>query len=480
MLFRQLWVVILVFFFNRKSQSFDGYTLFFLGLAGFTALMSLLNYFNLFFYIKNGELVLEKGVLRKSKINVPLDRVQTVNFRQNILHQIFNVVAVDIDTAGSASKEFSLHALSKPQAELLREVVGRRQKEVRSSIVGSAQSEAENQQPSTQLPTANAGLLFKLTPLDLLKIGISQNHLRTAGILLVFFLSFADDVEQAMGLDFEKKMQWWLGTTSDTDLLWTLLMTLPFFLVASFVVTLFRTVLQYFDLRFWRTERGFKIVSGLFTRQEVSAVLNKIQFVQWESSPMLRWFGMMKVRLPQAASVEVRGKLMVGLPGCYEPQLAAVRAAYFPEENDQTWEAHGVDRFLAWIRFLKIGPLPALLLVYFTWSWMGKWALLWLAWLALAAWLSSRYQRTWRWEVSDEGLRAASGAMNRKVVLLQWHKVQGVSLRRGFFSDKSKLARLTLYTAAGAVSVPFIPVEKALAVQNFVLYKVERDSREWM
>jgi putative membrane protein len=483
MLVRQLWVIILVFFFNRKGTGFNGYTLFFLGLAGFSALMSLLNYFKLVFYIKDGELVLEKGVIRKVKINVPLDRVQTVNFRQSLLHQFFNVVAVDIDTAGSAGKEFSLHALSKQQAELLRETVGKERNAVDSLAPprdGSLQSIAETQTQHYQSPITNHQLLFSLSPLDLLKIGASQNHLRTAGILLAFFISFADDVQEALGINLEKKLAGWLGTSQGWDILFTMLMAVPVLLSASFLVTLLRTVLQYFNLRFWRTERGFKIESGLFTRQEVSAVLTKIQYVLWSSSLLMRLFGMMKVRMPQAASVEVTGKLAVGLPGCYAPQLAAVRAAYFPTENDLQWEPHGVDVMAAFWRFLKIGPLPALLLLYLTWEWMGNTAFLWLLWLPAAAWMANRYRRSWRWEVSDEGLRAQWGSLNSTAVLLQWHKVQAVSVRKAIFTKRAKLARLTLYTAAGAVSVPYIPIEKAQAVQDYVLYKVESGNEAWM
>jgi putative membrane protein len=500
MLFRQLWVVILVFFFNRKSTGIDGYTLFFLGLAGFSAMLSLLNYFNLFFYIKDGELVLEKGVLRKSKINVPLDRVQTVNFRQNILHQLLNVVAVDIDTAGSSGKEFSLHALSKPQAELLREVVTSWQSEVGSpqSSVLSPQSKDGNLPYSAgEAAPQSRGVgtsseirnplsfpegteIFKLAPLDLVKIGMSQNHLRTAGILLAFSFGFADDLKDAIGFDVEKKLTWWLGTSGGWDILITLLMIVPVFLFGSFLFTLGRTVLQYFDLRFWRTERGFKIESGLFTRQEVSAVLTKIQYVLWTSSPLMRLFNMMKVRMPQASSVEVQGKLAVGLPGCYAPQLAAVRSAYFPEENDLTWEPHGVDKIAAFWRFLQVGVLPVVVLMLITRGLLQNEVYVWLLWLPVAWWLANRYHRTWLWEVSEEGLRAKWGTFNQTAVLLQWHKVQAVSVRRAIFSPKNKLARLTLYTAAGDISVPYIPFEKAQAVQDFVLYRVESGERAWM
>lgn len=480
MLLRQFWYIIPVLLFNKKG-SINGVTIFFIGLALVSATMSLLNYFKLYFYIQDGELVLEKGVFRKSKITVPLDRIQTVNFQQNILHQVFNVVAVDIDTAGSSGKEFSLHAISKPLAEALREEVGK------SSKVGSWQPSANEEGKGTSveagLPSAIENPhseIFRLLPIDLVKIGASQNHLRTAGILMAFLLGFADDVEQALDMDLEKKLNWWLGTTDGSDLLSWLFIGIPFLLVVSFIGTLVRTVLQYFDLRFWRTERGFKIVSGLFTRQEVSAILTKIQYVEWSASPLKRLFKMVKVRLPQAASVEVTGKLSVGLPGCYEPQLTAVRAAYFPDEKDQVWEAHGIAGFNIWLRFLMLGPIPTFVLVQITKSWMGSWSLIWLGWLVLAALLAWEWQRTWKWEVSEEGLRASWGVFNRKSVLLQWHKVQAVSTHRGFFSSPTGRAKLYFYTAAGAVHIPYISVAMAATVQDFVLFKVETDEREWM
>ncbi|MBI1227958.1 MAG: PH domain-containing protein [Bacteroidetes bacterium] len=494
MLIRQVWYIIPILLFGKKGN-ISGFTIFFLGLALVSATMSLLNYFKLYFYIKDGELVLEKGVFRKSKITVPLERIQTVNFKQNILHQVFNVVAVDIDTAGSSAKEFSLHAISKPLAEALREEVGR-SSTVRQSVVdsqggvgsstpvsdmGSLQSNDEaHESQHSQLSTVNSQLIFHLRPLDLVKIGASQNHFRTAGIIMAFFLGFADDLEQAMGIDLEKKLNWWLGTTDGSDLLNWLFIGIPFLLFVSFVGTLFRTVLQYFDLRFWRTERGFKIVSGLFTRQEVSAILTKIQYVEWSSSPLMRLFKMVKVRLPQASSVEMTGKLSVGLPGCYEPQLTAVRAAYFPEESEQTWTRHGIAGFNIWLRFLTIGPLPSLVLVLITKSWLGAWVHIWWAWLLLAALLAWQWQRTWYWHVSEEGLRAEWGVWQRKSVLLQWHKVQSVSTHWGFFSSPTGRSKLSFYTAAGVVHIPYISVAMAAAMQDFVLYKVETDEREWM
>jgi putative membrane protein len=482
LLIRQLWVVILIVIFNpKKSQGFSGWTLFFIGLAGFGAITSIINYFNYFFYIRDGELHMEKGVFRKIKVNVPLDRIQTVNFKQNILHQAFNVVAVDIDTAGSSGNEFSLQAISMERAEALRKFVDQfRVAEKTGDVETEEITEAGAVHSSSLTPHPSQTLLFQLSPLDLLKIGVSQNHLRTAGIIMAFFLGFADDVEEALDLNFSKKMEEWLGTAEGMDILYYLLLGLPFLLIASFLITLVRTALQHFDLKFWRTERGFKIVSGLFTRQEVSANLRKIQFVRWSSSPLMRLFDMMAVQLPQAASVQVSRKLSVSLPGCYEPQLDAVREAYFPEEKQLEHEEHGVDKRIIRRQFFLTGILPVAALMLVTRSLLGNSIWIWALWLPVAFWLSVQYYQRWHWYVSEEGIRAAWGVVNQTSVLLQWYKVQGVALRQSIFLRRVGLAHIVLYTAAGAVSVPYIPLAKAQAVRDFVLYKIETDGRAWM
>jgi len=485
MLLRQLWAVILILLFNPKKQMFNGFTIFFLALAGIGAFISIISYLNYYFFIKNGELHLEKGVLRKSKINIPLNRIQTVNFKQTPLHQIFNVVSIEIDTAGSAGKEFSLHALKINKARELRDYVENYKSKLAVAAKGAHGMEEglENEspeQPEDQLPQRDSKLLFRLTPADLMKIGVSQNHLRTAGIIMAFFFSFLDDLENAMNFNLSNELGKLPGMVHSHEGLFYLITGIPFFLAISFLFTLVRTILRYFDLQFWRTERGFKMVSGLFTRIEISANLNKIQFLRWSSSPLKRLFGMMSVQLLQAASVKVGRKLAVNIPGCYRQHLAAIRDSYFPEEKNQDFEVHLVHPRIIRRQIILQGLLPVGLLMLFTHSWLGSSIWICALWLFPALWLSIRYHRNWRWHISEDGLRTAWGVVNRRGVLLQWHKVEAVTLRQSWFQRRYGLSSVVFFTAAGAVKVPYIPLEKVEAIMNFVLYKIEIDEREWM
>lgn len=480
MLLKQFWVVVMVIVFNPKRRAFDTFTAIFLLMAVFGAALSIINYFYYFFYIRGGELIMEKGILRKVKVNVPLGRIQTVNFKQGVLHQALNVVAVDIDTAGSADIEFSLQAISRERAESLRNFI-EQSKTAEGADIGDADEPGESATDSPVKETNSSVVpIFQMTATDLFKIGIGQNHLRTTGIIFAFLIGVANNVEEALNLNFSEKIEEWIGSSPGVEFFYYLLIALPFVLIFSFLITLVRTWLRYYNLQFWRTIRGFKITSGLFTRYEVSASLQKIQFVRWDSSPVMRLFGMMMVRLPQAASVKMHQKMIAGMPGCYQAQLEAVREAYFPEEKNLPHEERGVNRRIIRRRFLLTGVLPVAALMLFSYSWLGSSIWIWVLWLAPAFWLSVKFHRNWRWRITEESIHTTEGALHRTDVLLQWYKVQSVQIRQSIFLRKAGLAHIIFFTAAGSVKAPYIPIATAQALRDFVLYKIETDEREWM
>jgi putative membrane protein len=168
------------------------------------------------------------------------------------------------------------------------------------------------------------------------------------------------------------------------------------------------------------------------------------------------------------------------VPGCYREHLEAIRGAYFPDEKNYPETTHGVNWRIAVRMFIIQGILPVGIGMLLSWNWLGSDVWGWLLWLPFAMWLSIKYYRTWFWHVSAEGIRTAWGVVNRHEVLLQWYKVQAVSIRQSIFLKRRGLAHLVLYTAAGAVSVPYVEMEKAKEVHDYVLSKVETDTRNWM
>ncbi|MGB3080896.1 MAG: PH domain-containing protein, partial [Saprospiraceae bacterium] len=293
-----LWPILLVVLINPTSHKGILITSIVMGVAIISLIYSILSYLKFYFFIQDNELCVRSGVFRKKVLNVPFDRIQSVDFRQNLIHQFLSVVSVRVDTAGSKGIELELDAVERSQAEELREIVlAYKRKKGIASI--------PNTESPTLVPveTPVPELILTLSPKDLIKIGMSENHLRTAGIIFAFFLSIADDINQVLGWDIYGQLE---DTTSSISLvgIFATLVAIPLFIGISFMITLVRTVLRYYGLKFWREGQNFKVVSGLFIRNEKTIQKSKIQLIRWMTSPLKQIFGIYQLNIYQATNMD--------------------------------------------------------------------------------------------------------------------------------------------------------------------------------
>jgi putative membrane protein len=469
---RQLWPILLILLFNRQGNFFTRLGIFAAILTGFSAITSIITYFRYYFYLTERELIIEKGVFRRVRVTVPLDRIQTVTFQQGPIQQFFNVVGVEIDTAGSKGSEFSIRALQVDQAQAFRQYL------IDQDILSDA---AEGNAATVSDKGMTEELLVHLSIADLFKVGVSQNHIRTAGIILALGFSVLDDLEQALGQSFFEYVPGWLGIDSPSSF-FAILTAVIGLLIIAFFGTLILTAIRYFNLRFTKTHKGFKMVSGLITRKEQAATLNKIQYLRWSTSPLKRAFGLFTLRLLQIHSGGANEQRTLRIPGCKQLALQAVRAAYFPEEEKMTWTSHSISPLYQRRRMLYFGILPVLLLLGLSaldgqleWQQAGL-----ITWLPIAYFWNRQAFRNWKIEISPAGIRTGSGVLIRQFELLQWYKIQGVEISQSIYQRRKKVADLLLLTAAGRIRLPYLPLPLAHSLRNFILFSVESSDREWL
>jgi len=481
---RQFWPILLVvilnnFDFQTKSgpANEDPYftrILFFIG--GLSAIGSIIAYFKFYYYIKDDEFIIEKGLFNKTKINLPFDRIQTINFEQNLIHRAFNVVSLEIDSAGSNQKEISLQAIRRKEAEAIRAFI----------MTEKAKLKTANEATATiiqEVEEENADLLMQLSPLDLLKIGISQNHIRGLGIIMGFGFwmfqtleDFFPDYQQGDNI-----ADYFIEDLGFGTILYFSTYLVVALIVFSVLISLLMTVFQYFGLTFFRTKVGFKVISGLFTKREASANINKIQLIRWQDSILKRLFGIFQLGLFQASSAAVNTRQSINVPGCYEHQINTVRATYFPAEQHLNYSLHGISSLIIGRRVMYLGGIPmAILLINAYLNQSIPLAIIALIWPIFIYFTSRIYHKNWKFHLSEAGILTEHGILGTQFTLLKWYKVQAVKTRQSIYQRRHDVADLYFYTAAGSVRIPYIPLEKAQKITNYVLYKVEVDNRSWM
>lgn len=466
-LVRQLWPILLILLFNRDQST---YMLVGLGVAvvsGLSLVASIVAYFKFYFFIRDDQLYIEKGLFRRLKVNIPFSRIQTIDFEQNVIHQFFDVVRVNIDSAGTKGNEISFDALEKERAAMLRD------------YILAQKAEDDDVTRTEQEAPKPAEIILRLSPSDLLKIGVSQNHLRTAGIIFAAAWALLENLSNVFGDEVYTRVQDELSMLITGSLI-LVLIAIPVFLLISFLLTLIRTILKYYDLRFWRTANGFKLMSGLFVRKEKSAQKSKIQIIAWSNTPVMRLFGIHRLSLYQASSVEVFGDKSITIPGCTKDQVDHTIVEVMPESEQAAFEMHGIHPLARFRFILFAGLLPCLVITvlgflfdYTTAYWI------WL-YFPLSVWMGQLYYKKRKLHLHRDFVMSAKGIFNNEYKLMEIYKIQAVRLSQSFYQWRKDLATVTMYTASGDVQIPFIPISKAQQIRDYMLYRIEVDNRDWM
>lgn len=472
---KAFWPILLSFFIGRKAgNSFEDY-------IGYVAIVfailnlggSVLTYFRFYFHIEEGSFIIDKGILKRTKTNIPFERIQTINLQQNILHQIFGVVSLEIDTAGAKKSELTIDALNREDAEALRKFILEEKEQL-------TETTATENEESVQENGAEEDVILTLDIPDLLKIGISQNHLKSMAILFAFVFSTLNEITDNISDLVESQLSGYQEfITSNT---WVVFVGSVFIVaIIASLYSLINTVLKNFELKLSSRRGGLKLVRGLLNKEEISINKSKVQTISWSDNPLRRAFKMYTVQIEQASSAQAdQLKSKISIPGSYMDQVDRVINMVFPREFNRAEERHRVSILLKYRLLIFVGILPALgasAIGYFNVGLNGLWFLIWIPMVLLSV---SLYYKKRSFELNDELLKNNRGTFGNHYELIQLYKIQAVRIKQSWYQRRKSLATVELFTAAGSLSIPFIPLEKAEALENFVLYKVESDTRKWM
>ena len=465
---KAFWPILLSLFIgSRNSNSFVDYVGYIaLAFAAINVLGSILTFFRFYFHMEDDAIVIDKGVLKRSKVNIPFERIQTINFQQNILHQIFGVVSLEIDTAGAGKAELTIDALDKKEAEAIRQYILSERKE----IPDEARETSLN----------NKGeVVLNLSLSDLIKIGVSQNHLRSMGLLFAFVFSIFNEITDDIAGLVESQVDGYESFLANNK--WAVAM-ISIFVVAliSFLYSIISVTLNNFELRLSLKKNGLKLVKGLLNRQEVSVNKKKVQVISWSDNPIRRLFKMYTLQIAQASSSEaVRLKSKIKIPGSYQVQIDRIIRNVFPTEFYKKEDRLKVSRLLFKRIVTLTGVLPAVLMqgLYFTIGWF---CLFFLLWIPLVWGIALMYYQKRTFEFNQELLKNNKGTFGNMHELLQIYKIQSIRIKQSWYQRRKKLANIVLFTASGSIRIPFVDLDTAEALEKYVLYKVETDKREWM
>jgi len=468
-LVRQLFPFILILFFGNKetTSSFIMYTIIVIALIGF--FYSIVAFFKYYFYLEDDKLIVLKGVFKKTKLEIPFDRIQSINFEQNLIHRMFNVIKLNMDTAGSAGSELQINALDQTLATALSDHI----------LKHRSQQAIETQTEQTKVEPKR--IIFSLSIGQLMKVGITENHFRSGGLILFFVFWIWENLRE-IGMDVIGRMEDYapMAKTITTSLI---IMSVLFvlFMVVSFIVSLIRTVLKYFGLHMYRIGDGFIVESGLLNRREHAAKDHKIQVLSWSQNLLQKWTHIFELRLKQASSIAVNDKKSLQVAGLAWEDVLETKAYLLKDavEELEHIELSGVNGYYRYRHMIywTVFCVPIIAIAVYLQNFnVVVTSIAFYIYGLVSTQLSYKKKK---FGISDKLVLLRGGIFGHSATMMELFKLQNIMIRRTPFQRRRGLGSLILFSASGQLTIPDISYDTCLSMKNTLLYKVESSKKSW-
>ena len=428
-----------------------------LGAFGGMVLMhipKIIGYFFHRYWIQNQELIVRSGILSKSLIVIPIDKIQSIHLSQNFLHKVTNTCSIKVDTAGSESSEMALDAVQISKAELLRDVLT-------NHLVNK---EIDEDSPTITTKQTQSLVLY---PFDLLKLAVSENHLKTAALIILFVIGKMQDAKDYLKIDsygYAEKAGTEVANSSST-LIWALFWTA----LITFLISSIRVLIRYYQFQVSMEPTGFHIKWGLTEVKQKSIRFEKVALIEWHANFFRRSLDMSLIHL-RTLTDNGEEDTQIQIPLTQKKQINQLIHQFFTASPLLTAAKKNIHHSYILFQSIFIGIPIALIL-----SGIGA---IWLSWNAfiigavfilyfsITKWV---FLRKTSFAYTREGIEISKGIWGIRHQLLQWKHIQFVSINSSPFQRKRKLCTLQLHTGTEDVVIPFIYENEGRFIMDYAL-----------
>ncbi|GAB7257372.1 PH domain-containing protein [Polaribacter sp. OB-PA-B3] len=468
---------ILLFLFIQKFSKITQETLLYiyLGVAVlliFLLIRAYLIFKNFKFKVEDKHFVLQKGIIKKTNTSIPFDRIQNINFKQNIIQQIINVHEVNVETAGSSKAEISIKALTFKDAKDLKNIVTIINKK---QNLKADQIEIEEEKP-----------LLKIGFLSLLKVSLTENHLQSLLLLFALLVGFFQQVNDLFkGLGKKEELSNFISNnTSALKTSVILIISLLVFLsIVAVISSIVRVFLRHFNLTMYLKNNAFEIYQGLTTKNSVVLKKEKVQHITISHNPVKKKLGISFITFKQAVSGKVNKKKdkSIKIVGCESIHITAIKNLLFPKENLNDFNKNKAEPYYRFRLYNRSFIFFIILNLGFYFG-IENVNIFWLNIILLPIFVFSielNYKKRYYY-FNDNIIMLARGTVETHKTFLPFFKVQNITLKQNIFQVNRGVADIVFQTASGKVKIPCISFENANKIYNYTLFKIESSSKSWM
>lgn len=470
---RALWPMLLIWLVKFDSLN---KLVFFGSVTGVVVLIGIISYLQYLFFTfhideENGEFVIQKGVLNKTRITIQLHKIQQVNINQSLIQRLVGVHKLEIDTAGSDKKEASISAISHELATILKE-----------RLINHSQSElTENAEKNVEEITPTSFIKIGLP--SLIKIGFTSNYIKSFALIFLFFTTIVENLQQ---LNAEVIDEDQVTNYLDTLPIYTsIFIVIGFFITLILLVNLVRTILKYFDFTIQKSKQAIILSYGLLSTKNTLLNPNKVQKIKVTQNYFQKKLDVTTIGIHQASSdaEKVKEKDQIEVPGCTENERDAILKLLLgrlPQKGTMylpNWRKLAVNTF-----FLLVVPILITLFLnyqteFVTWTEWFIYSSIFFVFAGVMLWFSFKNYKLF---VSEDFIIKQNGAWDIDTTIIEPYKIQAIETQQFFWQKTTNIGSVTLSTAGGTVSFTTGNYTEIKQLVNYWLYEVETWEKNWM
>ncbi|PKR77466.1 hypothetical protein CEY16_12125 [Halalkalibacillus sediminis] len=385
---------------------------------------SVLHWLRFKYTVENDELYIEKGILIRKKRYISKNRIQSIDLTQGIIHRIFGLTKVDIETAGSnEGTDASLSAVTFAEGHRL-------------------QNALKNRQQTDSFTEVDEKLEKEEAP----SIAISQKRLLIAGstsgsigVILALFAFGLSEVERFIPESFYNQVaQWFLGLTIEFIIGLAL-----FLLIILWVLGILGTMIRYGNFKITKYENEIFITRGLIEKRQMTIPLKRIQAVGIEESLIRQPLGYATIFVEIAGGVKEMGGEghTVLFPIMKKKEIPGFLETILPEYQQMPDGMTGLPKRALPYYMARGLWVPLVLSVVVSVFWL-EWIFIPLALLVISSFFAWLRYLSVGYSVDGKDLSISHRVFAKTTVLLKKQRMQSFKLKQHFLHKKQGLANM--------------------------------------
>lgn len=389
------------------------------------------------YWFEDDELRIEYGLFVKKKRYIPFDRIQSLDYTEGILHRLFQLVKVKVETAGNSSPlkaEAELVAITKEAAAQIEHELTEAKKRKQTQYF----EDVENMELVIEEPVAEQ--MYTMSSRDLFLLATTSGGI---GVILsgvaIFLSQFSDLIPyDLLYKEFSTFIKFGAFIVG---------LVIFFAFVIVWLLSVGITFLSHYRFTVMKNEDDLMITRGLLEKKRMTVPLKRIQSVRIIENPFRKLLGYATVVIDSAGGSGAEGAKINLFPLIRRKELVERLEQLFPDyhfEEPKSKLPQRSKRYYYRIDFLWMIPAIGALTYFFF-----PYGLSSLVLIPIVILFGLWQHRSAAFTIHSKQLTLRFRQFSLQTVYLQKRRIQSMELKQNYFHQRRQVATISANVKSG-------------------------------